>query len=111
MNERLRVGEGNGNESVGPEAWVRGGAGGGGVTSALVLCLAFHSVLPEEEVHGSPGQSRSYLPTYFVALSPLVTLLPGLFQTALSSPCPKHKKPKSDMTETCSPPFRKMFSG
>lgn len=74
----------------------------GKITSALGLCLVFNSALPEEEVHGSPGQSRFYLPSYFVAASPLVTLLPGLFQTAQSLRCPKHK---SDMTETCSHSF------
>lgn len=103
MNERLRVGEGKENESVGSS---RGG--GCGITLTLDLCLSFHSVLPEEEVHGSLGQLHSYLPSYFVAVYPLVTLLLGLFQTALSIPCPKHK---SDMTEACSPYFMKRFLG
>ena len=101
MNEMLRVGEGKANESVGSRQ-------GGGITSEPGLCLVFHSALPEEEVHGSPGQSHFYLPRYFVAASPLLTLLPGLFQTAQSRPCPKHR---SDMNETCSPQFKSRFYG
>lgn len=54
----------------------------GEITSALSSRLVFHSALSEEEVRGSPGQSHFYLPSYFVAASPLATLSPGPLQTA-----------------------------
>ncbi len=55
----------------------------------LGLCSLFHSALPEEEVHGSPGQSRFYLPSYFVATSPLVTPFAGAISDSAEPPLSK----------------------
>lgn len=52
----------------------------------LCIWLVFGFLLQGgEEVHGSPGQSRFYLPSYFVSSSLLVTLGGlGQFQIDLS---------------------------
>lgn len=87
MNEKLRAGKGNRNESVGSSLREKLKKQ---KPLALSLRLVFDSVLSEEKVRGSPGQSRFYLPSCFVASSPPVTLT---IANILS--CPKHK---SDLT-------------
>lgn len=87
MNEKLRAGKGKQEW----ECWLQPqGETKKKKPLALSLRLVFDSVLSEEKVRGSPGQSRFYLPSCFVASSPLVTLT---IANILS--CPKHK---SDLT-------------